>query len=240
MGELYISRAEQEALKKIDPDELNSIVMECSRHSQIGGLYQLGLEGCGLYVSNKLRDFQKAIESHSRAKSSKKRAETEYQMRRAGDDLTFAVQSMQERMKTEEREKQLFQVDDYIHPSFSFGDRLEVRLRYQWRKSTEEDWTYGMITFQYTPDLTPDYRWPLPKRKPSAAKLAQERQEELRREWEHLKLLSLHSLRDFFRDGGSGSDIPQTFTVTIDSYSRGLNNYSANFWRQNTPPSHTD
>ncbi|MCM5705433.1 hypothetical protein [Larsenimonas salina] len=234
MGELYISRVEQEALKKIDSDELNSIVMECIRNSQTGGIYQLGLEGCGIYISNKLRDFQKAIDSHSRAKSSKKREETEYQMRRAADDLTHAVQDMQERMKTEEREKQLFLIDDYITPLFNFSGSLEVKLRYQWRKNTEEDWTYGMITFQYTPDLTPDYSMPLPKRKPSAAKLAQERQEKLRREWEHLKLLSLHSLRDFFRDGGNGCDIPLSFKVTTDSYSRGLNNFSANFWRQNS------
>jgi hypothetical protein len=72
-----------------------------------------------------------------------------------------------------------------------------VRLGYQWRKNTADDWTYGTITFLYTPDLSPDYSFPLPKRKPSAAKLAQERQEKLRGEWEHLKLLSLHSLRDF-------------------------------------------
>lgn len=30
MGELYISRVEQEALKKIDSDELNSIVNDCT------------------------------------------------------------------------------------------------------------------------------------------------------------------------------------------------------------------
>ncbi|WP_193092197.1 hypothetical protein [Halomonas colorata] len=236
MGELYISRVEQEALKKIDSDELNSIVNDCTRDAQTGGLYQFGLEGCGVYVSNKLRSFQKAVDSHSSAKSSKKREETEYQMRRAADDLTHAVQDMQERLKTEEREKQLFLIDDYTTPFFNFSGSLEVKLRYQWRKNTEDNWIHGIITFQYTPDLTPDYRIPLPKRKPSAAKLAQERQERLRREWEHLKLLSLHSLRDFFREGGNGHDIPLCFKVTPDSYSRGLNNFSAIFWRQNPSP----
>ncbi|MGP9536304.1 hypothetical protein, partial [Halomonas sp. AOP42-E1-30] len=204
--------------------------------AQTGGLYQFGLEGCGVYVSNKLRSFQKAVDSHSSAKSSKKREETEYQMRRAADDLTHAVQDMQERLKTEEREKQLFLIDDYTTPFFNFSGSLEVKLRYQWRKNTEDNWIHGIITFQYTPDLTPDYRIPLPKRKPSAAKLAQERQERLRREWEHLKLLSLHSLRDFFREGGNGHDIPLCFKVTPDSYSRGLNNFSAIFWRQNPSP----
>jgi hypothetical protein len=39
-------------------------------------------------------------------------------------------------------------------------------------------------------------------------------------------------VRDYFRDGGDGAKIPETFQVTVDSYSRDLNNYSTQFWRQ--------
>ncbi|OWV29728.1 hypothetical protein [Halomonas campaniensis] len=231
MGDLYISSAEREALKNLDSDELDIAIRECVHSVTLSQLYGFNLESCGLYVSNKLRDFQKSVDAHSRAKSSKKRDETDESMRRAADDLTHAVQQMQQRMEEEEKDNLLFQVDDHIFQPFHYGDRLEVRLGYQWRKNTADNWTYGSITFLYTPDLSPDYSFPLPKRKPSAAKLAQERQEKLRREWEHLKLLSLHSLRNFFREGGIGSDIPKTYQVTLDTYGRGLNNFSADFWR---------
>ena len=232
MGDLYISSAEKEALKTIDSDALDLAIRECVRSVTPSQLYGFNLVSCGLYVSNKLREFQKSVNAHSRAKSSKKRDETAESMRRAADDLTYAVQQMQQRMEEEEKDNLLFQVDDHIFQPLHYSDRLEVRLGYQWRKNTADDWTYGTITFLYTPDLSPDYSFPLPKRKPSAAKLAQERQEKLRSEWEHLKLLSLHSLRDFFRGGGNGNDVPKSYTVTTDPYSRSLNNFSAHFWRQ--------
>lgn len=59
---------------------------------------------------------------------------------------------------------------------------------------------------------------------------AQERQGALYREWEHLKSLALYSVRDFFRDGGNGAEIPKIFQATPDAYMRGLNNFSAKFW----------
>ena len=40
--------------------------------------------------------------------------------------------------------------------------------------------------------------------------------------------LALLSVRDFFRDGGNGADIPETFDATTDRGS--LNNSSLNFW----------
>ncbi|HAA44896.1 MAG: hypothetical protein XD36_2822 [Halomonas sp. 54_146] len=234
MGDLYITSAEKEALKSIDSDELDLAIRECVRSVKPSQLYGFNLESCGLYVSNKLRYFQKSIDSHSRAKSSKKRDETAESMRRAGDDLTHAVQQMQQRMEEEEKDNLLFRIDDNIFLPSHYSDRLEVKLRYQWRKNTTDDWKHGTITFLYTPDLSPDYRFPLPKRKPSASKLAQERQDQLHREWEHLKLLSLHSLRDFFRSGGNGHDVPESYAVITDPYSRSLNNFSAHFWRQSS------
>ncbi|WP_245438912.1 hypothetical protein [Bradyrhizobium sp. SK17] len=43
---------------------------------------------------------------------------------------------------------------------------------------------------------------------------------------------ALYSVRDYFREGGDGDKIPDTFQATVDSHSRGLNNYSTQFWRQ--------
>lgn len=73
---------------------------------------------------------------------------------------------------------------------------------------------------------------PVSTRKPSAAKQEQELQNRLYQTWEHLMRGALYSVRDYFRDGGDGAKIPETFQVTVDSYSRDLNNYSTQFWRQ--------
>ncbi len=43
---------------------------------------------------------------------------------------------------------------------------------------------------------------------------------------------ALYSVRDYFRQGGDGAKIPESFRATVDSYSRGLNNYSTQFWRE--------
>jgi len=71
-----------------------------------------------------------------------------------------------------------------------------------------------------------------PKRKPSAAKQEETLQKDLASEWQHLMRLALCSVRDFFREGGDGSNIPEKFQVVPDERSGGLNNYSAIFWKR--------
>ncbi len=93
------------------------------------------------------------------------------------------------------------------------------------------------IIFSHVVDSQPDSTQPRPDRKPGAAKLEQDRQDNLYREWEHLMRLALCSLRDFFRDGGNGNAIPPTFQAKADPHSRRLNNYSARFWTEQSSPS---
>ena len=103
-------------------------------------------------------------------------------------------------------------------------------MSYRWRPSPAEPWVYGDITFIYAVELRPDYTRPPPARKPSAARQAQERPEALYREWKHLKDQALFSVRDYFREGGTDANIPKTFQVKHDPYTRGLNNFIVNFW----------
>lgn len=42
---------------------------------------------------------------------------------------------------------------------------------------------------------------------------------------------ALYSVRDFFREGGDGSKIPETFKAVADPHTGELNNYSLRFWR---------
>lgn len=230
MGVINIPRGEQDALKSIDRDVLRALIEQCLREERSTVLLQLRLDSCGPFVSTRRYAFERALDAYAKARVDKKREQTLQAARRAGSDLLNAVELMHDRMATAAAESERFQIDDLITPPYTLGTRLLVCVRYQWRPALAEPWVHGDITFLYDVDLRPDYSRPPPARKPSAAKQAQEREEALYREWEHLRDQALFSVRDYFQAGGNGAEIPKTFQVKADAYSGGLNNQSAKFW----------
>ena len=232
MGEINIPRDQQTAITAIDARELDRLIDQAIREERSGELHRLPLAACGSHIGTKLHSFDRALAKHREAKAPRKRAETGDALRRAGHDLSFAVGAMKQRLETEQKDAQLFIVDDQIMPPLRFSKHLSVRVSYRWRRTVGDEWKFGHITFVHDVDLRPDYTRPAPKRKPSAAKQEQDLQNTLYQTWEHLMRGALYSVRDYFRDGGDGDKIPETFKVTVDSYTRDLNNYSTQFWRQ--------
>ena len=232
MGEINIARSEQEALKAIDVVVLDHLIDQCLSNGVPYALQSFGLSNCGLFVSSKLRRFEEALLAYRQAKAPKKRSETQADALRAGSDLLNAVQQMKTRVKTEEQQADLFYIDDHIQSPFSFTERLTVTVHYRWRSSTGNEWLYASIEFSHKFDPRPDYLRPQPMRKRSVAQQSRDRQDELHEEWEHLRKLALWSLRDYFQGGGDGARIPKVFQVKADAQSRGLNNFSANFWSE--------
>lgn len=229
MSEINVAPEEQHALKALDTAVLNKLIEQCLHEERPQALRSLRLESCGIYVASRLREYEKSLVDYCKARAAKKRSDTEYRVRRAGSNLAHAVQQMKQRMEAEEKERLLFYVQDQIMPPYSFSNRVIVRVSYRWRRTIEDEWVYDSITFSHDVDFRPDYTAP-PKRKPSAAKQEQDLQDKLYREWEHLMRLGLHSVRDYFRDGGNGAAIPQTFQAKTDPFTGGLNNYSTQFW----------
>ena len=136
------------------------------------------------------------------------------------------------RMEEEEKETQLFRIDDMIRSPCRFRERLELRVNYQWRPTIDDQWRFGTIAFLHDVDLRPDYTLPQPKRKPSAAKVEQERQETLYRHWEHLRVLAAHAVRNFLNSFLDGTATPETFRAKPAARDRYLNNFSCDFWRE--------
>lgn len=229
MGDLNVPRSEAEALKAIDADVLSDLIDQCIREERPSAVRVLRLDACGLYVASRLRAFESALAAHQKAKSAKKRSTTEYDLRSAGSDLTYAVHQMKHRVATEEQESQLFYVDDNVMVPSRFSEQLTVRISYQWRASASDSWSYGSIVFSHTDQPRSQYLLPTPTKKPSAAQKERDRQDHLYGQWEYLKGLGLQSVRDHFRRGGSGTAIPKTFQAKTDSHSQGLNNFSADF-----------
>lgn len=231
MAEINIPREERDAIKAVDIDMLGKLIQKCLDEERSDALRILRLENCGLYTASRLQEYQNALAAHSKAKAAKKREATKYDARCSGSNLLHAVQQMKQQVETQEKEGLLFYVDDHIVPPYRFNERMTIRVSYHWRSKVEDEWIYGDITFSHEVDLRPDYTMPLPKRKPSIAKQEQDRQEKLSREWEHLLMLGLHSVREYFRKNGNGEAIPKMFQAKTDSYNKGLNNYSTQFWQ---------
>lgn len=234
MGLINLEDREKRAIAAIDNGELDRLVDEAITYEQHGKLNNLPLHDCGDYVSSKLRYFDRALADYRKAKSAKKREETRYSAQKAGRDLTFAVRQMKQRLEVEEREGQIFHVFDPSMPLVAPSENMRVRVSYRWRESPENDWNSGSILFKYKfrPRRDPyTLTQPKPKRKPSARKLAEDRENELRREWEHLEQLAHWSVRDYFRAGHDGADIPDEFEVKTDDRDH-LNNFSADFWER--------
>lgn len=232
MGEINIPRDQQIAIAAIDASELDRLIDQAIREERSGDLHRLPLSNCGSCIGTTLHSFDRALAKHREAKAPRKRAETGDALRRAGHDLSFAVGAMKRRLETEQKEAQLFVVDDQIMPPHCFSKHLSLRVSYRWRRTIDDEWTFGSITFVHDVDLRPDYTTSAPKRKPSAAKQEQDLQNRLYQIWERLMRGALYSVRDYFREGGDGNKIPDTFQAIVDSHSRGLNNYSTQFWRQ--------
>lgn len=229
MGDLYVPRTDAEILKAIDANVLSDLVDQCIREEKPSAVRTLRLGDCGPHVSSRLRAFEDALAAHQKAKSAKKRATTECDLRSAGSDLTHAVHQMKHRVATEEQEIQLFYVDDNVMVPSSFSEQLTVRISYQWRASVADPWSYGSIVFSHTDLPRSQYLLPTSARKPSAAQKERDRQDHLYGQWEYLKRLGLQSVRDHFRRGGNGAALPQTFQAKTEPHSQGLNNFSAQF-----------
>lgn len=231
MSTLYLSQHEITAIKAIDVREVERRVEQALDGACATALYDLHLSSCGLHIAYQLHKYERDLMNYAKAKAATKRAETRSRAWISGHDLIYVVRDMQQRVGEQEKETELLRIDDIIAPPYRFRDRIEVHVHYQWRRTVEDPWTFGTITFVHDVDMRPDYTLPQPKRKLSAAKQEEQRQETLYGRWEQLRRLALHAVREFLKSGGDGSRMPETFEAKPAARDRYLNNFSCDFWR---------
>lgn len=229
MGDINLPSDQQDALAAIDDREMSRLIDRAVAEERSGEL-RLALLHCGPAIGTQLHYFEKALDHHRTAKAARKRAETGGDLRRAGYDLLYAIQNLKRRVELERKDSELFFVDDGILHPRSLTRNLSVRVSYRWRRTIDDVWQSGTITFLHTFDPRPDYLAPQPARKPSKARQDRELQDRLYETWVDLMRHGLYAVRDYFRDGCDGAAIPDTFQVKPDYYSRGLTNFSVKFW----------
>lgn len=230
MSGLYISQHEVSAIKAIDACEVERRVQQSLDEGRPTALSGLNLWSSGSHIANHLHRYERDLANYAKAKAARKRSETRSRAWSSGNELVYAIRDMKRLVDEQEREIQFFRIDDLISPPYRFRDRVEVRIYYQWRTEAGSDWRSGTITFFHDVDMRPDYTRPQPTRKPSAAKLEEQRQDTLLRHWDHLRMLALQSVRQFFKAGGDGSTIPDVFEAKPSRTDRHLNNLSCDFW----------
>lgn len=224
---------EKKAIAALDGQEIDRLIREAIQSERSIALGHR-LYNCGAHIASRLRYFDEALARHRAAKSTKKRAQTESEVRHEGYDLSGAVSAMQNRVREDQNDAERFFVDDCIFTPHRFAKRLDVRVSFRWRPAPDSSWEHGSITFEHEVDLRPVPGQIVPKRKPSAAHQERQRQDQLYGTWEHLRIGALCSVRDYLKKGGDGALIPSTFTATVDRHSGHLNNYSTEFWRAQT------
>ncbi|HEX7855249.1 MAG TPA: hypothetical protein VF503_16300 [Sphingobium sp.] len=230
MSGLYLTQHEMTAIKAIDNREVERCVEQALDEGRPTALYGLQLSGSCPHIATHLHRYERDLANYAKAKAANKRSETRSRAWSSGRDLVYAIRDMKRLAEEQEKEVQLFQINDLIAPPHYFRERIEVRVGYQWRATVEAVWTFGTITFFHNVDLSPDYTRPQQTRKLSAKKLEEQRQETLFEHWDHLRMLSLHSVRDFLKSGGDGSTIPKEYQAKPGRSDRHLNNFSCDFW----------
>ena len=228
MGIINLTAEEQRALARIDGRELDRLIEQALDHEQATPLYGLPLTSCGPYVSQQYSNFQRDLTAYREAKANRKREETGDRARRSGNRLSAAVEQMKHRMTSEAAEGQFFFVDDQLSPPLSFSNRLRFVVHYRWRKAVDDEWNRGSIEFIHTVRPRPVYTMP-PKRKPTAAKLREQEQNDRYDAWKSLTDGACQHVRDYLREGKDPAAIPASFAVKTDSQGY-LNNFSTRFW----------
>lgn len=234
MGALYLSEYEKTALRAIDMRRLDELIDGALRRERVTGLYDLQLPNCGVYVGSQLHAFERALADYAKAKLAKKRQDLRGRAWLAGQNLGSAVREMLEGAEREDNERRLFKVDDVIPSPYRFSERMEIRVHFDWRAKPEDPWHFGAITFVHDVEVHPDYGVSLhrPKRKPSTAKVEQERQDKLYRDWERLRMLAIIAVREFLQNGGDAATIPERFVARTSARGGSLDNFSCDFWKE--------
>ncbi|CAO4185296.1 hypothetical protein [Methylorubrum extorquens] len=231
MGDLNMPQVQKTQLAKIDTRALDDLIDQAISDRSASVLYPLGLTYCGDYVARHFRAFEESLRRHGLAKSSKKFEDTCESARREGWDLKYAVSMAQTWMKEAEKEAELFYIDDDVWLPLHLSTNLSVTVSYRWRRDRADEWSRGHITFKHVYEPRTVYGTPASKRKPIRAQQEKMLHDKLCDEWERLKKGALFSVRDYFREGRDGREIPETYRVSVDGYYRTLNNFSTKFWR---------
>lgn len=224
---INLSAGERDAIEDMDVDALRIAIAEAQNARSLTEVTRLKLYRLGAHVQEAERRFDLALANLRKAKAAAKIASTEQAALRAGWDLASAVDQMKRRARLERRDGERFYVDDHIHAPFTYRPEMTVSVAYRWRATENDDWSYGRIIFRHHYVAQPQLGAFADRRKLTARQREKELSETLQREWHHMRDLALFSVRDFFRDGGNGADIPETFDAVTDRGS--LNNFSLNF-----------
>lgn len=227
---INLPASEMNAIDTLDEGALMDAIDEDQNTCSSTAIRQMQLYRLGAYVQAAERRFDRALTNLRTARSAAKVTSANEDVLRAGWNLATTVRQMKDRAKQERADGERFRIDDHVREPFKFRPKMDVSVSYRWRDTNDGDWSRGQITFHHHYSPLPQSEALLDRRKRTKRQREDDEQEELRRTWCHMRDFALFGVRDFFREGGDGADIPQTFKVNVDKTGR-LNNFSMDLWR---------
>ena len=95
---LYLNEHERSATPSIDRDELRKLIDEAVWSCRSSALHELRLANCGPYGAQRLRRFERDLDSFGEVKQAQKQNDARERANDAGADLVRAVREMQARI----------------------------------------------------------------------------------------------------------------------------------------------
>lgn len=149
MIELYVPDNEAYALTDLDTRRVRSIVDDAIEQQRLPIADKIGLTACGMCVSRETSYFERSLNDYRSARAKSKIAETRLRAQQAGRTLVSVFEERKGRLENEQQERQRFEVNCVHRTPALFNKELTVTIRFQWRKSDDDRWNPGNITFRY-------------------------------------------------------------------------------------------
>lgn len=227
---LYLPESEKIALYSVDGHEHWKAIANAVDHQDMRYLSHLSLDRCGPAVAGRRDELAISIAKLRESQSSLTRRRRRVDVDRAARALSFVLNALIERARKEDEDRKLFVVNHLVDPPLALREEMSVWVSFSWRRSEEDQWSYGHIVFKhrYRPRISVDDAKRARKR--SAAQREDDLEAALEREWTYLRDGALYAVRDYLRQGGDGQKIPEEFKVVTDRYTGALDNFSCKFW----------
>ncbi|WP_426954574.1 hypothetical protein [Muricoccus radiodurans] len=219
LNELRLSPDERTALRAVEPARVAAVTQEALDREDTSRLTPLArLRDAGRYVAGRLANLEDHLRKATTGRTGSLRDRAREEALSARQELLQAVERTRERADEEEREEQIFRVEQ--SPGMQEPDfPVRVRLSFMWKDSASSAWRSGRIAYIYSPSHAPAAggrrgAGGLTRRGVEAAKAER-----------FVTLSAIRSVEDYLREKGTGEGIPEQVRIrdeTLDNFSTAL------------------
>jgi len=225
---MKLTTQQRNLLSGLDEDTVSRAIYLALERGDLSELEANDVWFCTPHLATQLGIFKRAFTTWQSAASEGKRLESECFAQKMADTLRHSLRETLYQLSQEVTEERLYIVDEYVS-SRRLGGSLEVTVKFEWRDSVFDDWKSGSIHFVYESNLKKAVERMNKGKRKTRAELRRQIEEALDTELQSMESSAFQTVRNFFREGGTGRSIPEEHLVQRSLHSDHLNNHSLNF-----------